>query len=83
MTQSPTPLPELAQLLGELADEQLSDAGQARLLELLRDDPAARTYYLDYMDLHARLQWKQISGEGSGFGVQGIGRMLGSWMFGS
>ncbi len=71
---SPLPadaLPELAQLLGQLADEQLSPAGQARLLELLRDDPAARTYYLDYMDLHARLQWKQLSEEGSGVGVQG------------
>jgi hypothetical protein len=67
----PDALPELAQLLGQLADEQLSPAGQARLQELLRDDPAARTYYLDYMELHARLQWKQLSEEGSGGTVQG------------
>ena len=49
---------ELLQLLGELADEQLSDAGSMRLVELLRDDPAARRYYLDYMEIHARLSWK-------------------------
>jgi len=49
---------ELLQLLGELADDQLSDAGGARLVELLRNDAAAQRYYLDYMQIHAQLAWK-------------------------
>ena len=49
---------ELLQLLGELADDQLSDAGGARLVELLRNDAAAQRYYLDYMQIHAQLVWK-------------------------
>ena len=49
---------ELLQLLGELADDQLSGAGGARLVELLRNDAAARCYYLDYMQIHAQLVWK-------------------------
>lgn len=52
---------ELFSLLGELADEQLSDAGQEKLLEILRDSADARTCYLEYMELHARLQWKHNS----------------------
>ncbi|MEN6450042.1 MAG: NPCBM/NEW2 domain-containing protein [Thermoguttaceae bacterium] len=63
MPESPKTISELTQLLGELADEQLDDAGLARLLELLADDPAARTYYLDFMNLHAQLQWKQANGD--------------------
>jgi hypothetical protein len=57
----PKDLRELLQLLGELADDLLSDAGSTRLAELLRDDPAARRYYLDYMEIHARLAWKHGS----------------------
>ena len=52
---------ELALLLGRLADEQLSSTDQQRLLQLLKENPAAREYYLDYMELHARLQWKQLA----------------------
>jgi hypothetical protein len=49
---------ELRQLLGELVDGQLTDVGSARLVELLGNDPAARSYYLDYMEIHAQLAWK-------------------------
>ena len=48
---------ELSQLLGQLVDDQLADVGCARLAELLRDDAAARAYYLDYMQVHAQLVW--------------------------
>lgn len=59
---APSNIPsELFALLGELADEQLSDAGQEKLLEILRDSADARTCYLEYMELHARLQWKHNS----------------------
>jgi len=49
---------ELILLLGQLADGQLTEADEAKLLYLLQDDPAARTYYLDFMEVHAWLQWK-------------------------
>ena len=62
----PKDLRELLQLLGELADDLLSDAGSTRLAELLRDDPAARRYYLDYMEIHARLAWKHGSCDAEG-----------------
>jgi hypothetical protein len=51
---------ELSELLGLLVDEQLTDAGRVRLAELLRDDKAARDFYLDSMQIHARLAWKQM-----------------------
>ena len=54
---------ELSELIGKLADERLSDEDEVRLLGLLRDDPAARDYYLDYMEVHARLDWKLGKGE--------------------
>ena len=46
---------ELARLLGDLADERLSDADRTRLLDLLRSDAKARDYYLDYIHLHVTL----------------------------
>jgi hypothetical protein len=49
---------ELTQLIGDLVDGQLTDDCRDRLLQLLRNDPSARNYYLDYMELHARLQWR-------------------------
>ena len=57
---------ELILLLGELADGQLTEAGQVKLLHLLKDDPAARTYYLDFMEVHAWLQWKNFKEGDSG-----------------
>lgn len=60
---------ELSQLLGQLVDNDLTDAARVRLLELLRGNPAARGYYLDYMDIHARLAWKHElrDSEGAGY----------------
>ncbi len=46
---------ELARLLGDLADERLSDADRTRLLDLLRSDAKAHDYYLDYIHLHVTL----------------------------
>ncbi|NLF08669.1 MAG: hypothetical protein GX594_11935 [Pirellulaceae bacterium] len=85
--------PELHALLGQLADEQLSDAGMEALLEMLRDSADARTYYLQYMEIHARLQWKHIGNDREEGGGQprvfpSIGtrpardeNMLGTWAF--
>ena len=58
MTTSPNDCNELTQLIGELVDGQLADGSRDRFLQLLRNDPSARNYYLDYMGLHARLQWR-------------------------
>ena len=40
---------ELSRLLIGLVDGQLDAADRLRLVELLRNDPAARTHYLRYM----------------------------------
>ena len=63
----PFSLVELGQLIGDLVNEQLTDAGRERLIELLRSGPAARGYYLDYMALHSRLQRKH---EPQGLGAE-------------
>ena len=57
-TTPPNDCNELTQLVGELVDDQLTDARRDRFLQLLRNNPSARNYYLDYMELHARLQWR-------------------------
>ena len=49
---------ELVRLIGQLADNVLTDGGRVRLADLLRNDPAARAYYLDYIDLHVGLKWE-------------------------
>lgn len=67
---------ELAQLVGALVDEQLTDAGYERLLALLRDDPAACDYYLDYMELHARLEWRNAQNDECGEGNVDECRMM-------
>jgi hypothetical protein len=68
---------ELSQLIGQLVDGQLTDAGRARLVELLRNDPAARGYYLDYMDVHSRLERKHEP-QNAGFRVPGAVADVGS-----
>src|SRR5581483_1951739 len=45
---------ELRRLVSDLCDGELTDAGQARLEELLAQ-PDGRRLYLEYVDLHARL----------------------------
>ncbi len=54
---------ELSQLIGHLADDDLGEADHARLVDILRSDAAARAYYLDTMEIHARLTWKQVEGQ--------------------
>ena len=45
---------ELLRLLSALCDEQLTEADQLRLEELLGDEESRRTY-LQYLDMHGRL----------------------------
>jgi hypothetical protein len=48
---------ELDRLLMELVDGELSPEQQSRLMELLRDDPAARARYVRYMLVDSHLAW--------------------------
>ncbi len=57
MNLSPTLLQELNPLLEALCEERLTDAEFARFEQLLVEEPAARAYYLEYIDLHAALYW--------------------------
>ena len=50
---------ELTRLLDALCDERITADEHSRLQELLRDDPAAQTLYLAYVDLHLGL--KQVA----------------------
>ena len=54
-----TPTDDLDRLLSAAADGELSAADQLHLAVLLRDDPAARAAYQDYMILDALLQWEK------------------------
>ena len=55
---------ELLRLLSTLCDEQLTDADQSRLEELLGDEDARRLY-LQYVDMHGRLlTHPAVGGEG-------------------
>jgi hypothetical protein len=56
---------ELQRLLSELCDGQLSEAGHARLEELLDADEACRRSYLEYLDMHARLVVRPYPGGGA------------------
>lgn len=47
---------ELRELLMCLVDPDGPSVDYERLAQLLRDDPAARGYYREFMDLHARLE---------------------------
>jgi hypothetical protein len=49
---------ELLTLLGAFVDGQLSDADESHLLGILRNDASARAFYLDYMEIHAGLDWR-------------------------
>jgi ferric-dicitrate binding protein FerR (iron transport regulator) len=52
---SPEVRAELQRLLSALCDGELAEAQYARLEELLQADAECRRYYLEYLDLHARL----------------------------
>ncbi|MEO6742798.1 MAG: FecR family protein [Chthoniobacteraceae bacterium] len=51
------PSDELEELLNGLADEMLSEPGEARLAEILRGDAAARAHYRKWMAMHSALTW--------------------------
>ena len=57
---------ELLQLCGDVCNGTLSDAGERRLAELLRDDAAAQGIYAQYMMVHAELYWQQTGLLGRG-----------------
>ncbi|MDA1054916.1 MAG: FecR family protein [Planctomycetota bacterium] len=57
MTGSAHDFSELERLLNASVDGELSDADEASLQALLRDDAAARRRYLQFMQLHAELHW--------------------------
>ena len=47
---------ELRELLIDLVDGELAGEDRARLAGMLRDDAEARRYYLEFIQLHARLE---------------------------
>src|SRR5262245_8150373 len=68
---------ELLRLLSSLCDDQLSDADQSRLEELLADEDARRVY-LQYLDMHARLLTHQgLSDQHNLSAVDAVAGMLG------
>lgn len=52
---------ELDGLLNRLVDDQLDEAGSARLQDVLRADGAARRRYRQVLALHANLQWDYVA----------------------
>lgn len=59
---SPDPGSELALLIGSLCDGTLSQEDCDRLESLLRGNVAARSFYLDYVRVHAALHLRSRSG---------------------
>lgn len=82
---------ELERLLNASVDGELSDADEAALQTLIRDDVSARRRYLEFMQLHAELHWdhgavaaqlvspQNHSAEELAFGQQAEKR-VGGWM---
>jgi probable HAF family extracellular repeat protein len=64
--EQPLPLDELSPLVAALCDGAIDDEGLARLERLLAADPAARRWYIAYMDLHGDLCWDHLPCEGPG-----------------
>src|SRR5262245_22003871 len=58
MSSPDQPSDELRRLLAALTDGLLADEQERRLADILRQDRAARAYYLDYMSLQTSLQWE-------------------------
>ena len=78
MAEQPLEFEELSALVAALCDGTIDGEGFARLEQLLAADPAARRWYIAYMDLHGDLCWDHLPGESSGFTVQGLGEAVGS-----
>jgi len=67
----------LLRLLSGLCDQQLSDAEQSRLEELLADNES-RQLYVQYMDMHARLLHHPAAGHHSALpGVDALATVIG------
>ena len=49
---------ELRQLVAAMCDGTITLAECDRLQARLANEPSAMTYYIDYLDLHAQLQWR-------------------------
>ncbi len=56
---------ELRGLVDATLDGTLTPAERDRLEAILRDDPAARAFYVSYADLHASLRWPRRVGRAS------------------
>jgi Protein of unknown function (DUF1549)/Protein of unknown function (DUF1553) len=56
------PFAELRAILDALFEEQLTPGQAARLEELILHDAAARTFYLESIDLHGNLYWDAAQG---------------------
>ena len=55
---------ELADLLGVLLDDAITPDENARLVEMLSGDVAARTFYRNFISTHAMMLWLQRSSRG-------------------
>lgn len=53
-----SPDAELARLIDSLCDGTVTHAERNRLQDLLDADPANLRFYVEYLDLHAQLQWE-------------------------
>ncbi len=58
MSGSYQPSPEFHQWLTAAAEGNLDEQAAAQMGQVLRSDPAARAYYVDYMSVHALLHWR-------------------------
>ena len=63
MPQRPACLPELAELVSALCEDVITEEQFARLNELLESDPAARSYYAVYIDMHVGLSRRWVGVE--------------------
>jgi len=57
----PQPSAELSRLLVGFTEDQLNDRERARVADLLREEPGAKEYYVDYMVLHSMLRAEYAS----------------------
>lgn len=65
MSQPYVPNSELRRLIAGLCDDTLSAADVERLQSWLKSDPAALTYYVQYLGVHASLAWTVSAHHGS------------------
>ena len=62
MAEQPLPLDEISLLAAAFCDGTIDAAGFVRLEQWLANDPAARQWYIDYMDLHDELCADHVGG---------------------